>query len=63
MKLIKIVRNTREETRFTPKMGLLQTRVTYIRKSFAGIPLKTIHKYRNTYYGKIKDCKACELTA
>jgi hypothetical protein len=26
------------------------------------ITLKTIHKYRQTYYGKIKDCEECVLT-
>jgi len=63
MKLIKIKRKTRLEKRFTPKMGKLHTKVTYITKTlFNVIPIKTLHKYRETYYGKIKDCKDCVLS-
>ncbi|MFC4722445.1 hypothetical protein ACFO5O_08930 [Geojedonia litorea] len=61
MKLISIKRQTRPEERFTPKMGLLQTKVTYIKKQFLNIPFKTLHKYRETYYGEIKDCEECNL--
>ena len=59
--MIKIRRKTREERRFNPSMGLLHTRVTYIQKTLAGIPFKTLHAYRGTYYGEVKDCKDCEL--
>ncbi len=59
--MTRIIRKTREEQRFTPKMGLLHTRVTYIKKTIAGIPVKTLHAYRSTYYGEVKDCKDCEL--
>ena len=63
MKLIKIQRKTQLEKRFTPKMGELLTNVTYIKKKlFNLIPLATVHKYRETYYGKIKDCEECNLT-
>jgi|TARA_B110000908_G_scaffold21294_1_gene24004 hypothetical protein len=62
MKLIKIIRKTRLEKRYTSKMGKLHTNVTYIKKTFLNvIPLKTIHKYRETYYGEIKDCEDCIL--
>ncbi|RIA10735.1 hypothetical protein OE09_2609 [Flavobacteriaceae bacterium MAR_2010_72] len=61
MKLISIKRKTRPEERFTPKMGLLQTKVTYIKKQFLNIPFKTLHKYRETYYGEVKDCEECNL--
>ena len=62
MKLIKIIRKTRLEKRYTSKMGKLHTNVTYIKKIFLNIiPLKTIHKYRETYYGEIKDCEDCIL--
>ena len=61
MKLISIKRETKPEERFTPKMGLLQTKVTYIKKQFLNIPYKTLHKYRETYYGEVKDCKDCNL--
>ena len=63
MKLIKIKRETRLEKRFTPKMGRLHTRVTYIKKTFLNIiPLETLHKYRETYYGEIKECEECLLS-
>jgi hypothetical protein len=61
MKLISIKRVTKPEERFTPKMGVLQTRVTYIKKQFLNIPFKTLHKYRETYYGEVKDCSECNL--
>jgi hypothetical protein len=61
MKLIRVKRETKPEGRFTPKMGVLQTRVTYIKKLFLSIPYKTLHKYRETYYGEVKDCDDCNL--
>lgn len=61
MKLISIKRETKPEARFTPKMGVLQTNVTYIKKQFLSFPYKTLHRYRETYYGKIKDCEECNL--
>lgn len=61
MKLISIKRETIPEGRFTPKMGALVTNVTYIRKQFLAIPYKTLYKYRETYYGEVKDCKDCNL--
>lgn len=61
MKLITVKRETQTEKRFTPKMGELLTKVTYVKKQFLSIPFKTLHKYRETYYGEIKDCEACEL--
>ncbi|HPF97095.1 MAG: hypothetical protein R2802_11485 [Flavobacteriaceae bacterium] len=63
MKLIKIKRQTKTEKRFTPEMGELQTDVTYIKKYFWFLPLRTVHKYRETYYGEIKSCKDCNLYA
>ncbi|WP_274475109.1 hypothetical protein [Mangrovimonas aestuarii] len=61
MKLITIQRETKQEKRFTPKMGELLTKVTYIKKTFLSIPYKTLHKYRETYYGEVKDCENCNL--
>ncbi|WP_411766672.1 hypothetical protein [Winogradskyella sp. A3E31] len=61
MKLIDVKRQTKIEKRFTPKMGELYTNVTYIKQRFLSIPIKTLHKYRETYYGKIKDCEDCRL--
>ena len=42
-------------------MGELSTKVTYIRKYLLGLPVKTLHKYRETYYGAIKDCEDCSI--
>lgn len=61
MKLIRIKRNTRNEKRYNSKMGILYTRVTYIKEVVFGIPIRTLHKYRETYYGEIKDCSECNL--
>ncbi|MCM4162730.1 MULTISPECIES: hypothetical protein [unclassified Arenibacter] len=61
MKLIRIKRNTRNEKRYNSKMGILYTRVTYIKEVVLGIPIRTLHKYRETYYGEIKDCNECNL--
>lgn len=61
MKLIQVKRKTKLENRFAPKMGRLNARVTYIKKQFLGIPIKTLHKYRETYYGEVKDCEDCLL--
>lgn len=61
MKIIDIKRKTKTEKRFNSKMGELTTKVTYIKKRVLGIPIKTLHKYRETYYGEIKDCDDCML--
>jgi len=63
MKLISIKRSTRKEKRYTEKMGMLTAKVVYIKKTFLNIPFKTLHKYRETYYGEVKDCEECELSA
>ncbi len=42
-------------------MGELTTKVTYIKRYFMGLPVKTVHKYRETYYGKVKNCDDCIL--
>ena len=62
MKFIHIKRNTVAEKRFTEKMGMLYTNVTYVKKAFLGIPLKTLHIYRKTYYGKVKSCEDCRIS-
>lgn len=62
MKILYIKRKTKTEKRYSPKMGMLTTDVTYIRKYFLGFPLKTFHTYRKTYFGEIKnveDCLSC----
>jgi hypothetical protein len=61
MKLIHIKRQTKTESRYSPKMGVLITDVTYITKYFLNMPVKVLNKYRETYYGEVKDCKDCNL--
>ncbi len=61
MKLFYIKRNTKRENRYSPKMGRLITRVTYIKQYFLGFPIKNLHKYRETYYGEVKHCEDCNL--
>lgn len=63
MKLSKIKRETKYEKRYSVKMGELTTQVTYIKRYILGLPVRTLHKYRETYYGKVKDCKDCKVTA
>ncbi|SDE85189.1 hypothetical protein [Ulvibacter litoralis] len=63
MNLITVQRKTKKEKRFTQKMGMFTAKVVYIRKTFLSIPFKTLHKYRETYYGEIKDCEHCKLSA
>lgn len=62
MFLVHVKRNTKTEKRYTKKMGILWTKVTYIKRYILGMPVKTLHKYRRTYYGAVKDCKECELS-
>ena len=59
MKFIYIKRETKTEIRYSISMGALITKVTYIKRYFLGLPIKTIHQYRETYYGEVKDCDDC----
>ncbi len=61
MKIIDIKRKTKTEKRYSRKMGELTTKVTYIKKYFLGFPIKTLHKYRKTYYGEVKNSDDCIL--
>ncbi|WP_296312803.1 hypothetical protein [Winogradskyella sp. UBA3174] len=61
MKIIDIKRKTKTEKRYSKKMGELLTKVTYIKKRFLGLPIKTLHKYRETYYGEVKNCDDCVI--
>ena len=63
MKIIQIKRKTKYENRYSSKMGRLRVKVTRIQKYLLGFPVNTLHKYRKTYYGEIKDCKDCNLYA
>lgn len=63
MRLISVRRKTKKEKRFSQNMGILTTNVVYIQKTLLNIPVKTLHKYRETYYGEVKDCEACRISA
>ena len=63
MKLVSVKRQTKIEKRFTEKMGMFTTSVIYIKKTFLNVPFKTLHKYRETYYGEVKDCADCRISA
>ncbi|SRX54201.1 hypothetical protein [Aequorivita sp. CIP111184] len=63
MKLVSVKRQTKSEKRFTEKMGMFTTSVVYIKKTFLKVPFRTVHKYRETYYGKVKDCVDCKISS
>lgn len=63
LNLVSVKRKTKREKRFTEKMGMLTANVVYIQKTFLKVPFKTIHKYRETYYGEVKDCEDCRISA
>lgn len=58
--LFKIKRKSTTEIIYHKKIGNLMTRIIKIKKTFLGIPYKTIHEYRETYTGEIRDTKDCE---
>lgn len=59
--MFKIKRITSFENYYHPNMGILKSRIVKIKKFFLGIPIETLHEYRETYYGEIKDCKNCKI--
>ncbi len=59
--MFKVKRNISFKNYYHPNMGILSSRVVKIQKCFLGMPYKTIHKYRETYYGEVKDCKNCKI--
>ena len=61
MRIIKVTRKTKREPRYHRKMGRIVVSITRIRKTFLGLPYKTLHKYRETYHGKVKDVDDCDL--
>lgn len=63
MKIIQFKRQTTQKKYYSSKMGMLNSKVTFIKKYVLGIPVKTIHSYRETYYGKVKSCTDCNLYA
>lgn len=61
MKIIKVKRITKQEKHYSSAMGILNSKVTYIKKYVLDFPTKTLYKYRETYYGEVKDCEDCNL--
>ena len=62
MKIISIQRKTQYENRYSKAMGQFRAKVTSIKLVlFNLIPLRTLHRYRETYYGEVKDCTDCSL--
>lgn len=59
--MFRIRRKSKFENRYHKNMGRLITKVTKIQRTFLGIPIQTIHTYRETYYGEVKDVKNCKL--
>jgi len=62
IKLVSIRRKSKFESRFHPQMGHLITKVTRIQRAIFGLPYQTLHKYRETYFGQIKDCEECKVS-
>ena len=63
LNLIKIKRKTDTELRYHRNMGECRFKVVRIQKTLLGLfPIKTIHKYRETYHGKMKDCEDCIIS-
>ena len=61
MKIIQVKRKTSYQKFYSSSMGMLNARVTSIKKHFLFIPFKTLHEYRETYYGEMKNCDDCNL--
>jgi hypothetical protein len=59
--MLSIKRETKQEAIYGKKMGCLITPVIRIKLCIFGFPFQTLHEYRETYYGEIKDCKNCKL--
>jgi hypothetical protein len=61
MKFFRIKRKTVTEKIHSIDMRVFTAKVTYIKKHFFGLPIKTIHKYSKTYCGEVKDYDDCDL--
>lgn len=61
MKLIRIRRRTKTETRYIKRKGVLTCKVIRIKKTLLGlIPFKKVQEYRETYNGEIEDTEVCD---
>lgn len=61
MKIIKFKRKIKHEKYYSSAMGALNSKVIYIKKCVLGFPIKTIHKYRETYNKEVKNCDEYSL--
>ncbi|MEP2059298.1 MAG: hypothetical protein ABJJ05_15915 [Maribacter litoralis] len=52
MKLIYIKRESNIKELYRTRTGLMKSKVTSITKYFIGIPVKTIHTYKQIYQGR-----------
>ena len=59
--MVKIKRKSRFENRYHPNMGRISVHVTRVYKTILGFKIKTLHEYRETYHGEIKNCRDCSL--
>lgn len=57
MKIIQIKRNTIYKKQYSIIMGELVTKITYIQKYLFGLPIQTLYKHKESYYGYLKDSK------
>ncbi|QTE21682.1 hypothetical protein [Polaribacter cellanae] len=61
MKIISIKRKTKYEKKQHVIMGNLITKVTWVKKYFLSLPIKTIRKHKETYYEEIKNYEGYTL--
>ena len=61
MNVVHIKRRTKTKKQYNERIGLLTTKITYIKKYFIGVPIKTVHQYGRTYYGQGKKSDDCFL--
>tara|TARA_Y100000780_G_scaffold90289_1_gene82008 strand:+ start:96421 stop:96642 length:222 start_codon:yes stop_codon:yes gene_type:complete len=52
MKLIYIKRESNIKELYRTRTGLMKSKVTSITKYFMGVPIKTIHSYKQIYQGR-----------
>ena len=61
--ILRAKRKSKFENRYHKNMGLLKCRVVTIKLYLFGIiPVKTLHKYRETYSGEVKNLSECKLS-
>ncbi|MHA7055714.1 hypothetical protein ACWGOQ_0000735 [Aquimarina sp. M1] len=61
MKVINVKRKTKTKISYSTKIGKLTTKVTYVKKHFLGLPVKTLRKYNESYYSEARNYDDCVL--